>query len=57
MSSRRSTITAFTFLSRIAFTLNGSGQDIDMRHEMKLNFAPAWNFLATSTSAQKGVDR
>jgi hypothetical protein len=23
------------------FTLDGSGQDIDIRHEMKLDFAPA----------------
>jgi hypothetical protein len=37
------------------YTPDGSTQDIDIRLEMKLDFAPARIFPATWMSAQKGI--
>jgi hypothetical protein len=45
------------FLSRFVCTLDGFGQDIGMRHEMKLDFALVRNSLAIRTLAQKDLCR
>jgi hypothetical protein len=55
MSSRLSVITASTFLSRVVYPLDGSGQDIGIRHEMKMDFGPARNSPATEIGAKGSV--